>query len=239
MGESEPPVVPDALDQYRSMRDFAATPEPAGQPGAPADTALRFVVQEHHATALHWDLRLERDGVLVSWSVPKGIPADPRQNHLAVHTEDHPIEYLEFSGEIPRGNYGAGSMTILDAGTYDCQKFEDREVMVTFHGRRVEGRYVLFQTDGRNWMIHRMDPAADPTRERLPSGLRPMTAVPGGTNPASSISRLTWRVSWGSTSSPCPIQHQPAAPGPGPVHLPARRRRRRVPVRPRHGRVRR
>ena len=175
------PDVPDPLDKYRAMRDFGATPEPAGPPPTEpdGDRPLRFVVQEHHATALHWDLRLERDGVLVSWSVPKGIPPDPRQNHLAVHTEDHPLEYLEFSGEIPRGNYGAGSMAIWDTGTYEGHKFEDREVQVTFHGSRVEGRYVLFHTDGRNWMIHRMDPPADPTREPLPSGWRPMTAASG------------------------------------------------------------
>ena len=172
------PVVPDALDRYRSMRDFAATPEPAGPtPSATqADSPLRFVVQEHHATALHWDLRLERDGVLVSWSVPKGIPVDPRQNHLAVHTEDHPIEYLEFSGEIPRGNYGAGSMFIWDAGTYEYEKFDEREVMVTFHGGRVEGRYVLFQTGGKNWMIHRMDPPQDSDREPMPERIEPMNA---------------------------------------------------------------
>ncbi len=198
MGEREPPVAADALEQYRSMRDFEATPEPAGpSPAAtPADAPLRFVVQEHHATALHWDLRLERDGVLVSWSVPKGIPADPRQNHLAVHTEDHPIEYLEFSGDIPRGNYGAGSMTIWDTGTYEYEKFADREVMVTFHGRRVAGRYVLFQTDGRNWMIHRMDPPADPTREPLPSGVRPMIAGPGDLPDAAEDDQWAYEILW-------------------------------------------
>jgi bifunctional non-homologous end joining protein LigD len=188
--------MPDALDRYRSMRDFEATPEPAGQLRPADEAALRFVVQEHHATALHWDLRLERDGVLVSWSVPKGIPADPRQNHLAVHTEDHPIEYLEFSGDIPRGNYGAGSMTIWDAGTYEAQKFEDREVMVTFHGRRIEGRYVLFQTDGRNWMIHRMDPPADPTREPLPSSLRPMTGGPGDLPGGAEDDQWAYEILW-------------------------------------------
>jgi bifunctional non-homologous end joining protein LigD len=169
------------LEKYKEMRDFGATPEPSGdEPVPPAEgDRLRFVIQEHHATALHWDLRLERDGVLVSWAVPKGIPPDPRENHLAVHTEDHPLMYLDFHGEIPEGSYGAGSMTIWDTGTYETEKWTDREVMVTFHGERAQGRYVLFKTRGKQWMIHRMDPPADPTRELLPRGLRPMLATDG------------------------------------------------------------
>src|SRR4051794_30258782 len=122
----------ERLGPYRDKRDFAATPEPAGstaQDGAPAQ---RFVVQEHSARSMHWDLRLERDGVLVSWAVPRGIPVDPRRNHLAVRTEDHPLEYLDFHGEIPEGHYGAGTMRIFDRGTYETHKFRDGEVMVTF-----------------------------------------------------------------------------------------------------------
>ena len=110
----------DRLDSYKAKRDFAATPEPAGDGTSPSASAGgRFVVQEHHATRLHWDLRLERDGVLASWAVPNGIPADPADNRLAVHTEDHPLEYLEFVGEIPRGEFGAGTMAIWDQGSYE------------------------------------------------------------------------------------------------------------------------
>jgi bifunctional non-homologous end joining protein LigD len=173
----------EKLARYQEMRDFGATPEPSGAE-PPADHEgqeegqARFVIQEHHATALHWDLRLERDGVLVSWAVPRGIPPDPKQNHLAVHTEDHPMMYLEFSGDIPAGNYGAGQMTIWDQGTYETEKWSDREVMVVLHGERARGRYVLFQTDGKQWMIHRMDPPEDPDRRPLPTGLRPMLATP-------------------------------------------------------------
>jgi bifunctional non-homologous end joining protein LigD len=169
----------EKLEKYRGMRDFATTPEPSGdEVVAPAD-ALRFVVQEHHATALHWDLRLERDGVLVSWAVPKGIPPDPRENHLAVQTEDHPLMYLDFHGDIPAGEYGGGQMTIWDSGTYDIEKWTEREVLVDLHGEKAQGRHVLFKTGGKNWMIHRMDPPADPTRELMPHGLRPMLATAG------------------------------------------------------------
>lgn len=171
------------LRQYRAKRDFQETPEPAGQPdeapeGAPA--LPRFVVQEHHARRLHWDFRLEREGVLVSWALPRGVPEDPRRNHLAVHVEDHPLEYGSFEGQIPRGNYGAGQVTIWDQGTYETHKWQlegrKPEVMVTLHGSRVHGRYVLFQTDGKNWMIHRMDPPEDPDHEDMPASIRPMLA---------------------------------------------------------------
>lgn len=161
------------------MRDFDETAEPAGAPPNPAADADRFVVQEHHATSLHWDLRLERDGVLVSWAVPKGVPADPRQNHLAVHTEDHPLEYLDFHGDIPEGSYGAGSMKVWDTGTYETHEWKDDKAVVTLHGTRVDGRYALFQTRGNQWMIHRMDPPADPTREQMPDDLRPAHATRG------------------------------------------------------------
>ena len=156
----------DGLDAYRAKRDFESTPEPAGETAEP-ESALRFVVQEHSARAMHWDLRLEHEGTLASWAVPKGIPTDPKRNNLAVRTEDHPLEYLDFHGEIPAGHYGAGTMRIFDRGTFEVEKWRDAEVIVVFHGERVRGKYVLFKTGGKNWMIHRMDPPEDPDREPL------------------------------------------------------------------------
>ncbi|HEX3173334.1 MAG TPA: non-homologous end-joining DNA ligase [Solirubrobacterales bacterium] len=169
------------IPEYRRKRDLERTPEPQprkrrgrGRKGAP-----RFVIQEHSARRLHWDLRLEHDGVLVSWALPKGLPDDPKRNYKAVHTEDHPLEYLEFEGEIPAGSYGAGTMSIWDSGTYECEEFEPRKAIVTLHGERAQGRFALFQAgEGeRDWMIHRMDgPARQP--EPMPDGLVPMMARP-------------------------------------------------------------
>jgi bifunctional non-homologous end joining protein LigD len=170
------------LSDYDAKRDFDRTPEPAGSAPAPqTGDGARFVVQEHHARRLHWDLRLERDGVLVSWAVPNGIPEDPGQNRKAIRTEDHPLSYIDFEGEIPRGSYGAGKVTVWDHGTYDCEKFEPDKVIVNFHGERLRGRYALFRTgrkgdpEGKDWMIHRMDPP-EPGLEPMPEGLTPMLA---------------------------------------------------------------
>jgi bifunctional non-homologous end joining protein LigD len=170
------------LKSYRAKRDFAATPEPQGTLRR-GRTARRFVIQEHHATRLHWDLRLERDGVLASWAIPRGLPESPGENHLAVVTEDHPLGYADFEGEIPKGEYGAGTVTIWDRGTYDCLKWEPRKVEVALHGRRLDARYALFpiasEEEPKDWMIHRMDPPADPGREPMPQRLRPMLAKAG------------------------------------------------------------
>ncbi len=186
--------MPKKLDKYQSMRDFAETPEPTGgEPSAPSSN--RFVVQQHHATALHWDLRLEREGVLVSFAVPMGIPVDPKENHLAVHTEDHPLEYLAFEGNIPDGNYGAGDMFVWDRGTYETHKFRDAEVMVTLHGDKVRGKYVLFQTKEADWMIHRMDPPADPAREPMPVSIAPMLALASEKVPADD-EKYGFEVKW-------------------------------------------
>lgn len=172
------PAVKARLKKYRTMRDFKRTPEPAGAEVSPAAGA-RFVIQEHHASHLHWDFRLEREGVLVSWALPKGLPMNPKKNRLAVHVEDHPLSYIDFAGEIPAGNYGAGHVHIWDRGTYECHKFRDNEVMVTLHGERACGKYVLFQTNGKQWMIHRMDPPQDPNYTPLPQAMPPMLAKPG------------------------------------------------------------
>jgi bifunctional non-homologous end joining protein LigD len=182
------------LERYRAKRDPAKTPEPvppedppAPKKRSPAKKAkggeLSFVIQEHHARSLHWDFRLERDGVLVSWAVPKGLPFDRGVNHLAVHVEDHPLEYGTFAGTIPEHEYGAGTVTIWDKGTYECTEWTDRSIKVTLHGSRVQGRYGLFHTDGENWMIHRVDPAP-PGWEPLPALLRPMLCTPASELPS-------------------------------------------------------
>jgi bifunctional non-homologous end joining protein LigD len=121
-------------------------------------TGNSFVVHEHRSHNLHYDLRLERDGVLKSWAVPKGIPETAGEKHLAVAVEDHPLEYATFSGTIPRGEYGAGTVTIWDSGTYETNHWDDAKVEVTLHGRRLNGRYVLvrFKRAGKNeWLVFR------------------------------------------------------------------------------------
>ncbi len=174
---------PDRLDAYRSKREAGRTPEPvsAARPVRGADDT--FVVQEHHARRLHWDFRLEHDGVLVSWALPKGLPEDPRTNRLAVHVEDHPLDYASFSGVIPKGEYGGGTVSVWDHGTYETEKWTDDEVKVVLHGERATGRYVLFRTGGDSWMAHRMDPPDPPSSAPMPTLIRPMLATPGTVAP--------------------------------------------------------
>ena len=167
--------VEDRLTTYRSMRDSAKTPEPVPKQSPAVGNNDRFVIQEHHARRLHYDFRLERDGVLVSWAVPKNLPDTPSVNHLAVHTEDHPMEYLTFTGIIPKGEYGGGKVIVWDSGTYETEKFNDDEVIVTLHGEKISGRYALIQTDGKNWLAHRMKDQKSPT----PKDLAPMLATEG------------------------------------------------------------
>ncbi|HKG03953.1 MAG TPA: DNA ligase D [Conexibacter sp.] len=168
------------LAEYHRKRRFDETPEPSGDGAAPDGAAPqggRFVIHEHHARRLHWDLRLERDGVLVSWAIPNGIPEDPRHNRKAVHVEDHPLDYIDFHGTIPAG-YGAGEVMIWDSGTYTCEKWLPRRVIVVFDGEKLNGRYALFHAgrSEKDWMIHRMDPPQDATATEMPDVVEPMLA---------------------------------------------------------------
>jgi bifunctional non-homologous end joining protein LigD len=171
----------EKLREYERKRDFGATSEPAPRRRRKqGERAPRFVVQEHSARRLHWDLRLEREGVAPSWAIPNGIPEDPDENRKAVHTEDHPLAYLDFEGEIPAGQYGAGTMRIWDSGTYECEKWEEGKVIVDFAGERLQGRYALFRAgrEEKDWMIHRIDPPSR-SRDPIPESLPPMLARPG------------------------------------------------------------
>ncbi|OMB98151.1 ATP-dependent DNA ligase [Mycobacterium sp. NS-7484] len=185
-GLDEDAPVADKLTTYRSMRDAAKTPEPVPKNAPTTGNNDAFVIQEHHARRLHYDFRLERDGVLVSWAVPKNLPDTTSVNHLAVHTEDHPMEYLTFHGEIPKGEYGGGKVIIWDTGTYEAEKFRDHspdgpdkggEVIVTLHGEKVNGRYALIQTDGKNWLAHRMKDQKASAPD--PKDFSPMLATEG------------------------------------------------------------
>jgi len=161
------------LSTYIAKRTASKTPEPVpSNPTAattPPGELPTFVIQEHHATALHWDFRLERDGVLVSWAVPRGVPHSYKRNNLAIMTEDHPMEYASFEGTIPAGEYGGGSVTIWDDGRYELEKWRDDEIIATLEGRpggplgRV--RLALIRTEGdgekSSWLLHRMKTDAD------------------------------------------------------------------------------
>ena len=172
----------DRLATYRGMRDPAKTPEPVPAGAPVAADGRSFVIQEHHARRLHYDVRLEHDGVLVSWAVPKGPPTDPRQNHLAVPTEDHPLEYGGFEGTIPSGEYGGGTVRIWDAGTYELEKWRDGEVIATLHGRHDGGlggqpaKFALIRT-GKDWLMHRMGNPASPA-DRVVEPVRSTTPTP-------------------------------------------------------------
>ncbi|WP_104191978.1 ATP-dependent DNA ligase [Cryobacterium sp. Y82] len=185
-------VTPDRLTAYRGKRDAAKTPEPVPAVSAAASAGTSFVIQEHHARSLHWDFRLEHDGVLVSWALPRGVPVTPAQNRLAVHVEDHPLEYGSFEGNIPVGEYGAGDVSIWDRGEYELEKWRDDEVIVILHGEPEAGlggtaRFALIRTSDshsskttNNWLIHRMK-----TNTGASGGSR--TNARPHTNPAATI----------------------------------------------------
>jgi bifunctional non-homologous end joining protein LigD len=187
-----------SLAEYRRKRDPKETPEPFSKPSRKRGRAPIFVVQRHDASRLHYDFRLERNGALASWAVPKGVPLEPGEQHLAVHVEDHPIEYAKFEGEIPAGQYGAGLVEIWDRGTYELlDEKKNGGLTVHLHGERLDGVWALVPAhlDGKaeNWLLVRKkdDPAA---ADRVQGKYRPMLAtleqkVPSG-------EQWTFEVKW-------------------------------------------
>ncbi|PRZ42533.1 ATP-dependent DNA ligase LigD ligase module /ATP-dependent DNA ligase LigD phosphoesterase module /ATP-dependent DNA ligase LigD polymerase module [Antricoccus suffuscus] len=209
-GRTGSAVERDRLTTYRSMRDASKTPEPLPDSHSGETDGRSFVIQEHHARRLHYDFRLERDGVLVSWAIPKGPPTDQDKNHLAVQTEDHPLEYGTFEGTIPKGEYGGGEVSIWDAGTYELEKWRDgKEVIATLHGRKGGGldkprRYALIHTGGKdakaekNWLIHLMkdqSPAAESSSDTAPS-IEPMLATAGDLTDLKDGAKWSYEVKW-------------------------------------------
>jgi bifunctional non-homologous end joining protein LigD len=157
------------LNEYNAKRDFKRTPEPSGPTSDTSQQSnkgiLRFVIQKHNASRLHYDFRLEtRDGVLLSWAVPKGPSLDPRQKRLAVETEDHPLDYIDFEGVIPEGNYGAGTVIVWDIGSYTTerdirQQFRDGKISFTLSGAKIKGSFVLIRIKQRQkqWLLIKSD----------------------------------------------------------------------------------
>ncbi|MFH0809528.1 MAG: DNA polymerase ligase N-terminal domain-containing protein [Pseudomonadota bacterium] len=158
------------LEDYRKKRHFGDSPEPDGDDGSGGGARPIFVVHEHHARRMHYDLRLEVEGVLWSWAVPKGPSLDPADKRLAVEVEDHPLEYAGFEGTIPEGQYGAGTVAVWDSGTYE-NMLEEKEaplsmseakgrgrLEVRLHGRRLKGGFALIKMRGRakDWLLIKM-----------------------------------------------------------------------------------
>ena len=139
------------LEEYQAKRHFEKTPEPSGE--LEGGGRNRFVIHRHQAKHLHYDFRLEIDGVLKSWAVPKGVPAEPGVRRLAVQVEDHPIGYIDFAGTIPEGEYGAGTVEIWDKGEFKLDKRTTDRLEFTLRGEKLAGDYALIHTDGKNWLL--------------------------------------------------------------------------------------
>jgi bifunctional non-homologous end joining protein LigD len=176
-----PPKEP--LKEYKRKRKFDVTPEPEGKLEHSPDRPL-YMIHKHHARRLHYDLRLERGGVLVSFAVPRGLPEEPGQRRLAVHVEDHPLKYGTFEGQIPEGEYGAGEVRIFDVGTYETLEWTDSKITIRIHGERIQGEYHIVQTkqngDPKNWLIFRSARDAPLARLPAPANIEPMLATAGG-----------------------------------------------------------
>ena len=182
------PATTDELAEYRSKRDPAKTDEPAGRRSGKAGRGTpRFVIQRHDASSLHFDVRLEVDGVLVSWAVPKGPSTDPREKRLAERTEDHPLDYADYEGRIAEGEYGAGTVIVWDTGDYDnldddpvATGLERGHVKVWLHGEKLTGGYVFQHTrmrgDEQAWLMVKLDDeGAD--RRRRPTTTQPRSVL--------------------------------------------------------------
>lgn len=184
------------LDEYRDKRDLDASPEPPGGERDPGDRPL-FVVQEHDASSLHWDFRLEADGVLKSWAVPKGPSTDPDEQQLAVRTEDHPLDYVDFEGRIPEDQYGAGEVIVWDIGPYrNLTETDDGDekpvatavdqghVEVWLEGDKLQGGWRLVHArvggDEDNWLLQKVDDGGADAR-RNPTSTEPESALSGRT----------------------------------------------------------
>jgi DNA ligase D-like protein (predicted 3'-phosphoesterase) len=182
------------LEAYRKRRDPRRTPEPGGRRGRPGKRP-RFVIQEHQARTHHFDFRLEVEGVLKSWAVPKGPSTDPRAKRLAMAVEDHPLDYADFEGVIPEGQYGAGAVMVWDRGTYDNlteadgapkpvqQALEDGHLLIDLHGQKLKGGYALQRlgsADDPKWLLIKLrDQAAD--ARRRPTSSQPRSVASGRT----------------------------------------------------------
>ena len=183
------------LDEYKSKRNFKNTPEPSrfskDRSTKLSDRGtLRFVIQKHDASKLHYDFRLEtRDGVLLSWAVPKGPSLDPKQKRLAVETEDHPLDYIDFEGIIPEGNYGAGTVIVWDIGSYNTQRdirqqFRDGKISFTLNGNKLNGSFVLIKIRQRHkqWLLIKSDDDSFATDQGDLTGTSPESVLSGRTN---------------------------------------------------------
>ncbi|MCL5018759.1 MAG: 3'-phosphoesterase [Candidatus Pacearchaeota archaeon] len=153
-----------SLKTYQKKRKFVGkgkTIEPKGEIKKSISKQLRFVIHEHHASHLHWDLRLEMNGVLKSWAVPKVPPATKGIKRLAMHVEDHPLSYINFHGVIPEGNYGAGKVLIWDKGKYNLVEQNSNKIIFELHGKKLKGKYALIKTSygaksGKSWLFFKL-----------------------------------------------------------------------------------
>ncbi len=143
-----------SLERYKKKRNFKKTSEPKAKVKKKSKGKLIYVIQKHQASHLHWDLRLEFDGVLRSWAVPKEPSKDPKVRRLAVEVEDHPLEYAKFEGEIPEGQYGAGTVKIWDKGTFEPINVKDKKIIFKINGKKLKGTYVLVKfKPPKNWLF--------------------------------------------------------------------------------------